>query len=449
MEEQQMKKNFPIICALLASLMILGTGSVFSKTYELSPALEIISEEIELKKCTLQNREVKFTPEDFEEVLGTSLEYITVTSLPEQSMGVLKYAGVDVYENQSVSRKNISLLKFVPSLGALGSASFEFSADGDGPENASLCTISLLESVNLAPTAEPESYCAFSGIGLVKTLSVPDPEGDDVSIEITGYPENGILKLSGTGFTYTSSGTFRGKDSFTYRAVDVYGNKSGEVTATISVEKPKSDVRFDDMQGHWGYTSALTLAEMGLMGGELRDGKLLFCPDEPISRGDFLAMAMIAAGLEEKVSLGSRTTFADDAKIPSNIKSYASYAMTSGIISGYVTESGEAVFESTGSITRAEAASMLSKILDTEAAFCEYEFVDAMSVPSWAKNGFNSLVNLGIINGNPGGTLAPERTLTRAEAAQLLCNTKDYIQDKTAGEAEEKGFFGRILDIFK
>ncbi len=443
-----MKKHFPIYCALLACFMILGTGSVFSRSYELSPALEIISEEIELKKCTVQNREVKFTPTDFEDVLGTTVEYITVTSLPSQNMGILKYAGADVYENQSVARKNISLLKFVPNLGAVGSASFEFCADGSTPESSSLCTISVLESVNLAPVAQSGSYCAFSGIGLVKTLSATDPEGDDISIEITGYPEKGLLKVSGSGFTYTPFESFSGKDSFTYCAVDVYGNKSAEAVASISVEKPLSDIRFDDMQGHWGYTSAMKMAQMGLMGGSMQDGELCFCPDEPISRGDFLAMAMIAAGLEEKVSLGARTTFADDAEIPSNIRSYASYAVATGIVSGYVTESGEAFFESSDSITRAEAASMLSKILDTESAVCEYEFVDAMSVPSWAKNGFNSLVSLGIINGNPGGTLAPQRTLTRAEAAQILCNTMEYIEEKT-GQQEEKGFFEKILDFFK
>ncbi len=442
-----MKKHFPIICALLASLMILGVGGAYAKKYELSPALEIIVGELEMKKCTVTNREVKFEAEDFEETLGRTVEYITISALPEPSVGVLKYAGNDVYENQSVSRKNLSLLKFVPGADVCASTSFSFFAE-DEQDVTAVCTVSILDKVNLAPTLEDTQYNAMSGIGLVKSIETFDPEGDAATIEITKYPKNGIVSIVGECFTYTSEDTFEGSDSFSYRAKDVYGNVSDECTAVISVEKPGTKLRYDDMAGHWGYTSALALSEMGLMGGAEKDGKLLFYPDQPISRGDFLAMAMIAAGLEEKISLGSRTTFADDCEIPSNIKSYASYAMASGIISGYVLEDGSAVFGSGDSITRAEAASVLSKLIGSTGKVYENSFVDAMSIPEWAKDSFNSLVSIGVISGNPGGTLAPERELTRAEAAQLLCNTEEYLKDKAEAEGEKKGFFGKLLGIF-
>ena len=444
-----MRKHLRIFCALLAIITALGTAGAFSRTYELSPALEIISEGLELKKCTVPGKDVNFTLSDFEDVFGTTLEYITITSIPESSVGVLKYAGTDVFENQSIMRKNISMLRFVPNGSADTVASFGFCKDGEYPESSSLCTISILDSVNVAPSITQQSFNALSGIGLVKTLSAFDADGDALELEIVSYPENGILKLEGSGFTYTSSGNFKGNDSFSYRAVDVYGNKSESTTVTISVEKSKSNIRFDDMTGHWAYTSAVKMAEMGLMGGEVNGEKLCFNPDEPINRGDFLAMAMIVAGLEEKVELGSRTTFADDEGIPSNIKSYASYAAASGIISGYVTESGTAVFGSGDSITRAEAASVLAKILETESSVCNYTFVDAMSVPEWAKSSFNSLVNLGIINGTTGGVLAPQGELTKAQAAELLCNTMDYLEQKEKEQQEEKGFFQKILDFFR
>lgn len=444
-----MKKHFPIICALLASLFILGTGTAYAKKYELSPALEIIGEEIELKKCTVTNREVKFTAQDFDGAVGSEVEYITITGLPETEVGVLKYAGNDVYENQSVSRKNIALLKFVPGTDVCASASFGFSANDGKGTTTSVCTVNILDSVNLAPSSYGTQHSAMAGIGLVKSIETFDPEGDATSIEITAYPENGILKLSGECFTYTAPEDFTGKDSFSYRAIDVYGNVSDISTVDISVSAPETALRYDDMQGHWGYTSALTLSEMGLMDGAEKDGKLLFCPDMPISRGDFLAMAMISAGLEEKVSLGSRTTFADDANIPSNIRSYASYAMASGIISGYALDDGSTVFESGDSITRAEAASVLSKLIGSTDAVRETNFVDALSVPEWAKDSFNSLVSIGVINGSPNGALEPERNLTRAEAAQLLCNTREYLEEKAEAEANKPSLIGRILSIFE
>lgn len=443
-----MKKHFPLICAVLASLFILGTGTVYSKKYELSPALEIIGEEIELKKCTLTNREVKFTATDFDNTIGSEVEYITITELPEAKLGVLKYAGNDVYENQSVSRKNLSLLKLIPAKDVCAGISFGFSASDGNKIRPSVCTVNVLENVNTAPVVKDTQYCAMSGIGLVKSIEVLDADADSTSIEITKYPENGILRLSGTCFTYTAPEAFSGKDSFSYRAVDVYGNVSDIARANITVSTPGTSLRYDDMQGHWGYTSALALSEMGLMGGASKDGKLLFCPDEPISRGDFLAMAMICAGLEEKVSLGSRTTFADDTEIPSNIRSYASYAMASGIISGYTLADGSAVFESDGSITRAEAASVISKLIGNTDKANDKAFVDVMSVPDWAKDSFNSLVSVGIIDGNPDGTLTPARVLTRAQAAQLLCNTREYLEEKSEAEAKKPSLIGRILSIF-
>ena len=193
-------------------------------------------------------------------------------------------------------------------------------------------------------------------------------------------------------------------------------------------------------------TSALRISEMGLMGGVEKDGKYLFGPEKPISRGDFLAMAMICTGLEDKISLGSRTTFADDSNIPSNIRSYASYAMASGIITGYTLEGGSTVFESKDSITRAEAACILSKLIGNTPNERQTNFTDAISIPVWAKDSFNSLVSIGVMNGSPGGVLEPEQKLTRAQAAQLLCNTREYLEKKS--EKPKTSLLDKILGFF-
>ena len=158
---------------------------------------------------------------------------------------------------------------------------------------------------------------------------------------------------------------------------------------------------------------------------------------------------MMQGNWDGGVTSGSRTTFADDANIPSNIRSYASYAMASGIISGYALDDGSTVFESGDSITRAEAASVLSKLIGSTDAVRETNFVDALSVPEWAKDSFNSLVSIGVINGSPNGALEPERNLTRAEAAQLLCNTREYLEEKAEAEANKPSLIGRILSIFE
>lgn len=424
-----MKKK-PILTAVaLAILLILNTAcAVSAASYELSPALEIIAENVELKKCTVKAKDIKFSAEDFESAVGKTVEYITVKSLPSPYIGVLKYAGSDVFENQTVSRKNLGLLKFSPS-GLTGSASFEFSADGS--ENlCAVCTLSVLDKENSAPICGSSDVCALSGIGVVKSLNFHDPDGDKVSLEISNYPKKGVVKPTESGFVYTCLGNYEGKDSFSYTVTDEYGNVSDVATVNFTVRKPKTDIRYDDMNGHWGYTSAIKLTEMGLMDGSEADGQYLFNPDAPISRGDFLALALIGAGLEDKMELGAVTTFADDGEIPFNIKSYAAYAMNCGIVSGYKTDDGKSVFESSSEITRAEAANILSGILGEAQGFYELNFTDAASIPGWAKNSFASLVSLGIINGSPNGSLEPQGKLTRAQAAELLCNVMQYSERK-------------------
>lgn len=422
-----MKKKSIFIPVLLAVLFILNTGSLAAAPeIGLSPALEIISEDILLAKCTVVTKEIKFSREDFEETLGVPVEYITITSLPQNHVGVLKYAGSDVQTGQSIPASSLGLLKFVPSR-AVGSTSFDFSAGTSG-ESSVTCRIDVLEKQNSAPVAADMETGAVSGIGLVKSFEVYDPDGDNVNVEISAYPEKGVVKLTSEGFIYTAVPGFSGIDGFSYSVRDKYGNTSSSANVKLNVREPMTDTRYADMAGHWGYTSAIKMTELGLMNGETENGKLCFNPNEPVTRGDFLAMAMICAGLESKVTPGAVTTFADDSRIPGNIRSYASYAEAGGIINGYIGEDGKAVFASKDEITRAEAATVLSNILGNRTHVGEFDFVDAASIPAWARESFTGLVSVGIINGSPNGTLEPGRKLTRAEAAQLLCNVTEFLE---------------------
>lgn len=424
-----MKKKPLFIPALLSVLSVLNCAcTVSAANYSLSPALEMMSENVRLVKNTVMTKELKFSREDFEQTLGKPIEYITVTNVPDSSAGVLRYAGADVREDHKIPAKNIGLLKFTPARN-VGSASFTFTADGNDDLSAE-CTINVLEKQNDAPVGESLETGAISGIGLIKNLNIYDPDGDNMSIEIAEFPENGVVKLCGSGFMYTALPGYSGEDSFSYSVRDSFGNISKVSTVTLDVREPETDTRYSDMTGHWGYTSALAMTELGLMKGEKDGKKLCFNPDEAVTTGDFIAMAMISAGLEEKIKPNAQTTFADDGDIPANIRSYAAYAQTNEVFKGKTSEDGKTVFGSDDTITRAEAANVLANLLGNARGVNSFEFTDAASIPDWAKDSFASLVSLGIINGSPEGTLEPQRYLTRAEAAQLLYNVTEYINKK-------------------
>ena len=80
-----------------------------------------------------------------------------------------------------------------------------------------------------------------------------------------------------------------------------------------------------------------------------------------MSRSEFLAMAMSAAGIDE-VPAVSVTGFSDDENIPSWAKAYASEALNAGVISGQV-ENGRVVFSADTPITYSEAAAILNRTM--------------------------------------------------------------------------------------
>ena len=285
----------------------------------------------------------------------------------------------------------------------------------------------------------------MKNISVYKTFSAADPDNDKMTYEFVSYPKHGSIYLTSGGevFVYSPADGFVGEDSFSYTASDVYGNKSPEQTVQIKVSKPAADVYFDDMKKHWAHNSAIKMAATGLMTGESDDeGRLVFNPDLEMTRGDFLALSLIMAGREKDIPFVSETGFADDSLIPANIRSYAQYAYDKGIITGFDNGDDGVNFESASSITKAEAAVIVDRILDLPESEKDMPaYKDASAVPAWAGSAITNLSFCGIINGMPGGEILPEKTLTRAEGAEMICNVASYIEDKEKKEKPRKNLF--------
>ena len=132
-------------------------------------------------------------------------------------------------------------------------------------------------------------------------------------------------------FVYTPYENKTGKDSFTYVAVDPAGNVSPEAKVSIQIEKPDTKVTYADMEGNPAHKASIRLAEEGIFVGPYVNGSYFFDPDQPVSRAEFLTMAMAATGLEplEDVTL---TGFYDDEAIPTWAKGYVSSALKAGAI---------------------------------------------------------------------------------------------------------------------
>jgi len=340
----------------------------------------------------------------------------------------------------------LDLLRFVPNYNTLSAGKFSFKNAMDDNSATVNCVVHILKDINLAPETMSQQASTQKNVTVSKFIKAADPENDALTFEITKYPENGKVKLVDNAagcFKYQPKSGYTGKDEFTYTVSDKYGNKSEPKTITMRVTKPLTDVNYDDLssQGHWAYNSALRMTSLGLMSGKAKDGKLNFNPNEAMARGDFLAMAMIASGHEKDVELCYATMFKDDNEIPLNIKSYAETAMSMGVVSGYPTGDGKYDFDPQKPITRAEASVILNRLIESPSPKIAPEFTDTAAVPTWAKESVSSLAACGIMNGTGYGEILPQQVVTKAEAAEMLCNTMDYIENKKEPAKEKKTLF--------
>ena len=148
-----------------------------------------------------------------------------------------------------------------------------------------------------------------------------DPEGDEMTFALVQEPRKGAVVIEGGGFTYTPDEGITGSDHFTYTAADSQGHVSAPAKVTVTIDKTRSGVTYSDTKDHPAARAAQTLAEKGVFtGGKIGD-LYYFQPDQPVSRGEFLAMALETAGRE--VTSVTMTGFCDDAAIPTWAKAYA------------------------------------------------------------------------------------------------------------------------------
>ncbi len=420
-----------LLGALLLTAAGVGTNDSAAKEAEeksvptvlrLSPALDVLATNLTLTKTGLVSREIVFSPLDFESLLGVGhLASITVLTLPDPAVGTLYLETTPVMKNQVISRESLSALKFVPTTAEEGDCTFVFGTVSTSQPLALSCTLRLTSGLNFAPNTQgkkEEQVSTLAGIPVWGKLSVTDPEADAVTYRITAYPEKGTLRLTNrsTGeYCYTPVDGYTGADSFCYVAVDEYGNASEEVRVKLEVEKTTTALQYCDMKGNKALLPAMRLAKTGVIIGETIGASAYFHPEKSVTRAEFLAMTLCAAGVEVP-DTGSATTFADDQDIPDYLRRYVSYAQQKGYISGSSAD-GTGRFEPSRAITYAEAAVMLKNVLNLTAEGVHSVFAEEESIPAWAETAVWAVAEAGLF---PEGVFAADSAVSRAEAAVML-----------------------------
>ncbi len=416
---------------LLCLTMLCGAVVLPSQGTTLSPGLAVLAQNYELIKGGLIGQPLAFRTTDFTQFFNVrKFSTITLRTLPDPTEGVLKFGEVKAVAGQVISSADIGKLTFTAATPLVTEATFTFSCDVSSQESVT-CRIRLCEQLNHAPTVNdlPQTRLyteTQQNLSVLGTLACYDPEGDDVTYMIVTYPENGTLTLTdvSTGdFRYTPYQNYTGTDRFCYVARDEYGNYSTVATVNVTVKKRAIDLEYTDMETNRAYGAALTVTAAGLMQGTIKGDGLYFYPKNAVTRVDFLVMAMKAAGVKP-LSEGSATCFDDNSDIDPAVSGYVAAAQRAGVVYGTYTD-GELKFLPNETITRAEAAVIVSRLLNPESGAVTVS-CDLSSAPVWAEDAVAVLYDLGLFRPNNSGEIAADQKITRAQAAELLAGVMQY-----------------------
>lgn len=391
-----------------------------------SYGLRVLAAREEMVFAGLCGNEISFTAESIRRAMNLSeLDYVTIRRLPHVGEGTLFVGAMGAAEGQVISAGSLSQLSFAAASDTAPSeATMEISVNGS--DYAVTCRLCFLDRLNYTPTvslapAVSLNVSTFKNLATEGTVSAYDPEGDAITYEIVRYAAHGRVTLTNrhTGaYVYTPDAGFSGQDSFDYVVYDRYGNYSTSATVSITVSSASAPI-YADVEGRTDTAAILSVSAAGLMNGTQVGSEVYFKPDEAISRVEFLVTAMQAAGISAETAASSvMPDFADLADIPTAMRPFVAYAVEKKYVSGRTVD-GKLCFLPEDSITRAEAAVILSNIIGYAVEDTVTAFADAKAMPTWSEEALTSLRALGILTA-PDGNAHPTAAMTRAAAAGWL-----------------------------
>ncbi|HYF92779.1 MAG TPA: S-layer homology domain-containing protein [Symbiobacteriaceae bacterium] len=177
---------------------------------------------------------------------------------------------------------------------------------------------------------------------------------------------------------------------------------------------------FTDTDGHWAAGSITRMVQAGVVRGyEDRT----FRPEAQVSRLEF---AVMAARLLRLPPSGDAVTFTDAALIPGWARAQVAAAVSAGIITGRDT----GAFDPHAPVTRAEMAVILVRSLKLNGRDVtpgSASFTDGDQIAGWAVAQVLAAARYGLVTGYGDGTFRANNTATRAEAVTMLSRLLDAL----------------------
>lgn len=426
---------------LLLALMLLGAMALPSSAFFWNRKSDVPSV-MDFSKNGLLGEVISFTAEDFALSGGgnETLAAITLADLPDAGCGQLTVGGQPVSSGTVVQSSALSGLRFrIDPSPAKARTRFTFTpVFSSGLEGGQTqVTLYLLDQQNHPPIARNMELSTYRNVAITGYFDAVDAEGDVLTFQLTSTPARGAVTLAEDGssqFVYTPYENKTGRDAFTYVVCDTAGNTSPEATVTVHISRPDTKVTYADLEGSAAHKAAIRLAEAGLYVGRQVGGQYLFEEDAPVTRGEFITMAVSAVRAEPLTQV-SMTGFYDDGDIPTWAKGAVSAALMAGAVQGSRDEMGAPVFCPEQPVTLGEATVMLDRLLAVSDVPAQV-FAPEGGAAHWAGQAAANLAAVGVMRTESTAPAALSQAMTRGEAAQLLDGALDLMAAR-----QEKGLF--------
>lgn len=173
-----------------------------------------------------------------------------------------------------------------------------------------------------------------------------------------------------------------------------------------------STTPFTDISTSFAKEAIIDLYSRNMMNGTTSS---TFSPSKPITRAEFTKTLDTLLGL---VSVTSAVSPFTDVPKTAWYYGWIQAAVQLGIANG----TSASTFSPAKSVTRQEAAQLLVRALrqTTTSSTDANDFKDSDSIASWAQPAVAAAKQLGLLNGDSAGNFRPTDSITRAEAAVLL-----------------------------
>ncbi len=188
-----------------------------------------------------------------------------------------------------------------------------------------------------------------------------------------------------------------------------------------SATKPQTGA-FKDVGTHWAAGTIERAIKLDIAKG-YQDGT--FRPNGNVTRAEFATFISRALKLP---TASSQPEFSDTDLTKAWAKPYIAQVVEAGLINGYTDQT----FKPDRAITRAELAVIIARAagLQSNGTGTQLTFKDSADVPAWALKAIEAAVEAGLIQGKSGNLFDPNGQATRAEALTMIMRLLDY-QAKT------------------